>query len=131
MKQFAALPLRLGLGVIFIAHGLQKAFGAFAGPGIEGFSKFLSSLGFAPAGLWAYAAAYTELLGGLFLILGIATRISSGLIFIVIAVAALKVHLAKGFFLSSGGFEYTLLILCACLSLIIYGPGKWSITKKG
>ena len=46
MKNWATLPLRLGLGVMFIAHGLQKALGAFGGPGIEGFSKMLSARAF-------------------------------------------------------------------------------------
>lgn len=127
MKNWAALPLRLGLGVIFAAHGLQKAFGAL---GIEGFTKMLTSLGFVPALFWAYVAAYTELIGGLCLLLGLGTRIASSLIFILITVATIKVHLAKGFFLSAGGFEYNLLILCACVSLIILGPGKLSVTKK-
>lgn len=38
MKDWATLPLRLGLGIMFLAHGLQKAFGILGGSGIEGFS---------------------------------------------------------------------------------------------
>jgi putative oxidoreductase len=130
MKNWASLPLRFGLGVIFLAHGLQKAFGAFGGPGMEGFTKFLSSLGFTPPPLWAYIAAYTELIGGLCLLLGLGTRIASGLLCVLITVATIKVHLAKGLFLSAGGFEYNLLILCGCVSLIILGPGTLSLTRK-
>lgn len=130
MKQWASLPLRVGLGIIFIAHGLQKAFGMFSGPGIEGFSKMLAGLGFMPSIFWAYLVAYIELIGGVFLILGILTRLTSGLLFIIMATAVLKVHLGKGFFLSSGGYEYSLFIALASLSLTILGGGKLSIIKK-
>jgi putative oxidoreductase len=130
MKDWASVPLRLGLGVVFLGHGLQKVFGLFGGPGIDGFAKMLSGLGFAPAVSWAYLAALVELLGGLFLILGICVRISSALIFIVMAVATVKVHLAKGLFLSSGGFEYNLVIISVCLALLLSGPDKLCITKK-
>jgi putative oxidoreductase len=130
MMDLAILVLRLGLGIMFVAHGLQKAFGMFAGPGINGFSGFLSSLGFAPAIAWAYIAAYTELVGGLFLVFGIAVRASAALLFILITVAAFKVHLNKGFFLQSGGFEYAFIIACICLALIVAGAGKISLLNK-
>ncbi len=130
MADIGILILRLGLGIMFAAHGLQKAFGLFSGPGIKAFSEMLSGLGFSPALFWAYIAGYTELIGGVFLILGIAVRGSSFLLFILIAVAAIKVHIGKGFFLSSGGFEYTFIIACICLALVILGGGKFSILNK-
>lgn len=126
----ASLILRLSLGIMFTAHGLQKALGIFGGPGIEGFSAMLSKLGFAPALFWAYLAAYTELIGGLFLILGIFVRSSALSLLILISVAALRVHIPKGFFLSAGGFEYTLIIFSVCLALIIIGGGKFATTRK-
>ena len=131
MMDWASLILRIGIGVIFMAHGLQKAFGMFSGPGIDGFSKMLSGLGFAPAVAWAALAAYIELLGGLCVLLGLGTRIAAALIFILMCVATIKVHLAKGFFLSNGGFEYSLLILCASAALMLVGGGKFSVLKKG
>jgi putative oxidoreductase len=130
MMDWALLVLRIGLGAIFLGHGLQKVFALFGGPGIKGFAGMLSGLGFTPALFWAYVAGYTELIGGLFLILGILTRISSLFIFILMVVATLKVHLVKGFFLSTGGFEYTFLIACVCLALMMLGGGKFSIFKK-
>ena len=77
MSSWASLVLRLSLGIMFTAHGLQKAFGLFEGSGIEGFTSMLSGLGFTPAAFWAYLAAYLELIGGIFLILGILVRSSS------------------------------------------------------
>ena len=127
MIDWGILILRLGIGIMFTAHGLQKAFGLFGGPGIKGFSQMLSGLGFAPAIYWAYLAAYTELLGGVFLIIGLYTRSSAAMLLVLIVIAAIKVHLAKGFFLSNGGFEYPFVIAAACLSLILLGPGQFSI----
>ena len=126
----AILVLRLALGSIFLGHGAQKAIGAFSGPGIKGFTVMLASLGFVPAGFWAYLAAYTELIGGLCLILGVLTRPAAALILMLIAVATYKVHLSKGFFLANGGFEYNILIMAACISVIILGAGKFSLAPK-
>lgn len=130
MLNWGILVLRLALGIMFMAHGLQKSFGVFAGPGIKAFSGMLSGLGFAPAIFWAYVAAYTELLGGLLLIMGIQVKTASALLLILIVTAAVKVHSGKGFFLSNGGFEYTFIIAAICLALILLGPGKFIIFKK-
>ncbi len=130
MMDLAILVLRLGLGIMFVAHGLQMSFGLFAGPGVAGFSKMLSGLGFAPAILWSYLAAYVVLFGGLFLILGICVRTAAFLLCIFISVAAIKVHLTKGFFLSNGGFEYTFIIASVCVALIMLGAGKFAIIRK-
>ena len=127
MLDWGILILRLGVGIMFVAHGLQMAFGLFGGPGINGFSKMLSGLGFVPAIFWSYIASYAVLLGGLFLILGIQTRGSAALLLIFILTAAVKVHLSKGFFLSNGGFEYTFVIAAACLALILLGSGRFNI----
>jgi putative oxidoreductase len=130
MRDWAALPLRLGLGIMFVLHGLQIAFGMFGGTGIEGFSQMLSSLGFSPATPLAYIVAYFELIGGILLILGLFTRVASIVLILVMLVAIIKVHLSNGFFAMSGGFEYNFIIICACASLLISGPGHLSIHKK-
>lgn len=112
---------------MFVAHGLQMAFGKFGGPGIKGFAGMLSGLGFVPAQLWAVVASYTVLIGGILLIAGVQTRGAAALLLIFIVTAGLKVHLSKGFFLSNGGFEYTFVIAAACLALIFLGSGKFSV----
>ena len=130
MADLGILILRLGLGIMFFAHGIQLAFAKLGGPGPEGFSRMLSGLGFSPALFWAYLAAYTTLIGGLCLIAGVFTRVSSFALLVFIAVAAAKVHLSKGFFIMSGGFEYNFVIACCCLALILLGPGKFSLFNK-
>jgi putative oxidoreductase len=129
MADIAILVLRLALGFMFAAHGLQKAFGLFGGPGIGGFSEMLVGLGFKPSLFWAYLAAYAELVGGILLAVGFLTRGAAFVLLVLILVAVFKVHLSKGFFLSQGGFEYTFIIFSVCLALILLGPGKFTIFK--
>ena len=73
-NQFAALPLRLGLGVLFLALGSQKLFGFFGGPGLSGTADVLASVGLAPGMFWAWTAGLVEFLGGIALLLGVLTR---------------------------------------------------------
>ncbi len=130
LKEWAMLPLRVGVGAMFMAHGMQKAFGLFEGPGIKGFAGMLENLGFAQPEFWAYVAAYVELLGGLCLILGIFTKVAAILLAALITVATVKVHLKNGFFMGNGGWEYNFVIMSALIALLLGGPGKLSINSK-
>ena len=62
------LPLRIGAGLIFTAHGAQKLFGWFGGYGLEGTAGWMESIGLAPGTLMAAAAGGAEFIGGLLLI---------------------------------------------------------------
>jgi len=130
MVDLGILILRLGIGIMFLAHGLQMAFGLFGGPGVKGFSEMLAGLGFVPPMLWAVIACYTVFIGGILLILGIQTRISAVFLLIFILTAGIRVHLHKGFFLSNGGYEYTFVIAAGCLALILMGAGKFTLFHK-
>jgi len=129
MKSWASLSLRIGLGTVFVAHGLGKAFGMFGGGGIAGFSKMLANLGFMPPTFWAYVVAYVELVGGFFLLIGFFSRITVIPLLVVMLVAALTVHVPKGFFSSQGGFEHILVIVSGLIALAILGSGKFGVTK--
>ncbi len=126
----AFLVLRIAVGAIFVAHGAQKLFGIFGGGGMDAFSGFVGSLGFAPAFLWAWAAALSEFVCGICLILGVLPRISAAMLSIVMLAAIAKVHAPNGFFAANGGFEFQMLILAACVSLILTGSGKLSVFNK-
>lgn len=130
MLNLAILTLRLCLAVVFIGHGLQVAFGLFGGSDISGFSEMLVSLGFKAPMVWAYVAAYTQLIAGLFLILGFLTRFAAFSLFIFMLVAMLKVHISKGFFMQTGGFEYNFVLICICIALMLSGSGKFAMTPK-
>ncbi|MBD3427137.1 MAG: DoxX family membrane protein [Candidatus Omnitrophica bacterium] len=126
----ALFILRLAVGVVFIAHGLQKVFGMFGGSGIDGLSRMLESLGVMPPVLWAWVAAIGELAGGTLLVLGIFPRLSALVIGMIMMAAIVLVHWKNGYFASNGGFEYPLLNLMCSIAIILAGGGKYSIFNK-
>ena len=119
------VPLRLALGIIFIAHGAQKVFGAFNGPGWGKFTSFPAPFPFMrPAWAWMGAAAASELIGGVLVLTGLLTRVGAFLILCVMLTAMLGVHWG-GFFLPRG-IEYTVALAGICLALLIAGGGQAS-----
>ncbi|MCA1556769.1 MAG: DoxX family protein, partial [Acidobacteria bacterium] len=75
------LPVRLALGIIFVAHGAQKAFGVWGGPGWTKFLSFPTPFGFMrPTWLWMGAALVAELIGGALILVGLLTRVGAFLI---------------------------------------------------
>jgi putative oxidoreductase len=124
------LLLRLGVGGTFLGHGLQKVFGLWGGPGIDGFAQFLQASGFAQSLTLAWVTGIGELVGGAFVILGAVTPLAAaGLLGIMINVVLLK--LGNGFFLSSpsganglGGFELEFVLGLSAAALVLAGPGR-------
>ncbi|HVG39296.1 MAG TPA: DoxX family protein [Pyrinomonadaceae bacterium] len=127
---WATVPLRLALGVIFIAHGAQKVFGVWGGPGLNKWLSGTPPFGLRPAALWMGAAAFSELIGGLLVLLGLLTRLGALSIAAVMIVAMLGVHGKNGLFLSNQGFEYTLALLGMALALLIAGGGRLSADER-
>lgn len=119
---FAPLVLRVATGAVFAMHGYQK----FSG-GLEGVTGFLTSLGFPIPAVFAVILIAVELVGGIALILGVATRLAAKLSAIVAIVALFTVHASKGFFISDGGYEFIMLLFAASVSLMITGPGRWAL----
>ena len=133
-EDFSIIFLRLGLGVIFFAHGAQKLLGWFGGYGFSGTMNFFTgSLGI-PA-LFAFLAIMAEFFGALGLLFGLLTRIAALGIAIVMVVAVFMIHLQYGFFMNwSGklqgeGIEYHLLVLAISIFLMINGGGRWSFDR--
>ena len=121
------LLLRLTVGLTLAAHGAQKVFGWFGGPGLDGTGQFFEMIGFLPGRRHALMAGLAEMGGGLFLALGLLTPLASALLFSVMFVAAVTVHIKKGFFAQNGGYEYTLVLGVAALSVAFTGPGSLSL----
>src|SRR5215467_12073169 len=90
--------LRLVLGVVFFAHGAQKALGWFGGYGFSGTMGFFTGTMHIPA-VFAFLAIAAEFLGGLGLILGFLTRVSAFGIAVNMLVAIAAVHKSFGFFM--------------------------------
>jgi putative oxidoreductase len=92
------VPLRLALGVIFIAHGSDIVFGAFGGKGLAAFTSGQTPFGFMqPAWLWLGMAAFSQLVGGVLVLLGLFTRLALLIAFVMLT-AMFGVHLKSGFF---------------------------------
>ncbi len=124
---FGALALRIPVGIIFIAHGAQKLFGAFGGYGLEGTGQWMESIGLAPGFLMALLAGSTEFFGGLLLLLGVLTRPAAIALAGTMVVAILSVHFENGLFMSNNGYEFALALLAASISLAFSGSGKVAI----
>jgi putative oxidoreductase len=123
------LILRLVVGLSLAAHGAQKLFGWFGGYGLAGTGQFLEQLGFRPGRLQAAQAGLAEVLGGLFLAAGFLTPAAAAAVVAVMLVAAVSVHITKGFFAHNGGYEYTLVLGGAALALAFTGPGTLSLDQ--
>ena len=130
----ATTILRLVLGIVFFAHGAQKALGWFGGHGFSGTMGFFTETLHIPA-VFAVLAIMAEFLGGLGLIFGLLTRIAAFGIAANMLVAIYAVHLPFGFFMNwSGaqkgeGFEYHLLVLAVTAFLMIKGAGAASLDR--
>ena len=119
--------LRIVVGLTLAAHGAQKLFGWFGGPGLDKAGQGMAMLGFQPGRRSAFRAGIVETAGGALLALGLFTPLAGTLVASVMLVAAVSAHLKKGFFLESGGFEYTLVLGAAGISVALTGPGALSI----
>lgn len=121
------LLLRLTVGLALAAHGSQKVFGWFGGYGPDATGQFMEQLGFRPGRRHALAAGLVEFVGGLLLAIGFLTPLGAALIVSVMIVAAATVHWKNGFFITSGGYEFNLLIGVAALAIAFTGPGAISV----
>lgn len=122
----ALLILRVVAGLTVASHGAQKLFGWFDGPGMATWEQGLQKQGFRPARVWAYMTILGELGGGLSLAFGFLTPLgAAGALGAM--VMAIRTHWKKGFFNSTGGFEYPLALLVMSAAIGITGPGAYSL----
>jgi putative oxidoreductase len=115
------LAVRIAVGVVFIAHGLDKL------GDLQGTEGFFESLGIPAAGFMAPLVAYTEVIGGGALILGLLTPLAGTALAIDMLVAFATVHAGKGIFVADGGWELVMLLGVAAGALVAAGPGRISV----
>jgi putative oxidoreductase len=125
---------RIVLGIIFFAHGAQKVFGWFGGPGLRKTVRHLTEfLGLPP--IMALAAAGAEFVGGLALILGFLGRMSALSIVVNMLAAIFMVHEKYGLFMNwfgdrkGHGIEYHLLAIA--LAIVIFAKGSDAFSLDG
>ena len=121
---YAALVLRVALGVMFIAHSLWLKLFVFTLPGT---AQFFESLGL-PAVL-AYVVFVAEGLGGILLILGVQVR-AVALALLPVLLGATWVHAGNGWLFSNsgGGWEYPLFLTVATAAQALLGAGAYALT---
>jgi putative oxidoreductase len=127
MTALGLLILRLGIGVILAAHGAQKLFGWWGGPGMTKWAEAVQRLRIRPAKPWAWIAALSEFGGGLLLALGLLSPVGGLAIIGAMAVAIATVHLANGFWNGKRGYEFNLSLIVAAAALALTGPGGYSL----
>ena len=122
---YAALVLRVTLGVMFIAHSLVLKHFTYTLPGT---AQFFESIGL--PGALAYLTFWAELLGGIALVAGFATRWVS-LALIPILIGATWVHIGNGWVFSaaSGGWEYPVFLIAVSLVQSLLGDGAYAFSK--
>jgi putative oxidoreductase len=132
---WSLLIVRLFLGVIFFAHGAQKVFGWFGGPGLKGTIGYFQNALHVPAPL-AVLAALTECFGGLAVFVGVLTRLDALGLIVVMLVAIAKVHGRNGFFLNMSfqpgkghGFEFNFALIGMALAVLVGGGGAKSVDR--
>lgn len=125
--EIGLLLLRLTVGLTLAAHGAQKLFGWFGGPGLDGTGQALETFGFQPGRRHALMAGMVEVGGGLLLAFGFLTPLAAAIVFAVMLVAGVSVHGKQGFFIMSGGYEYALVLGVAGLTVAFTGPGALSL----
>jgi putative oxidoreductase len=132
--EYGLTIVRVVLGVVMIAHGLQKLFGWFGGHGIGGtIADFEAYFGF-PAAV-TLLVILAESFGSFFLIVGLATRFMALALGLVMIGAIYFVTGQWSFFMNwyaqprGEGFEFHILVLGIVLALVLRGGGKWSLDR--
>lgn len=128
-QDLGLLVLRVALGVVFIAHGLQKAFGWWGGPGLEGFRETLTEAGYQNANLLTYVAAGAQIASGVLLVLGLFTPIAAAVALAFMVNSVLATFTAQradgGLFVFGSAAEYLLVLTAVAAAIVLAGPGRY------
>lgn len=138
----ALLLLRLSGALLALLHGWSKVYRLATGD--YGFARTVANLGFPLPEAFAWAAALTELVGGLCVALGFGTRVAAGLAAFTMAVAAFARHRAHLHLLSGigvrpvagetlsawGNPELALVYLLVFVALALLGGGRFALDRK-
>lgn len=121
LKDIPLLLMRLVLAYGFWGPAMMKWHN------MDGIASWFGSMGYPFPTLNAYLAATTEVTGAVLVLLGIGTRLITIPMMVVMLVAIFTVHIGHGFEAGNNGFEIPLYYLIMLLTLMVYGPGKYSV----
>ncbi|MET8050962.1 MULTISPECIES: DoxX family protein [unclassified Streptosporangium] len=123
VRPYALLLARIGIGAVFLVHGLQK----FMTMGLAQTTAFFDSLGIPLAGVAAPAVAVLEVVGGIALILGAALPVFGTLLVLNMLGAIVFAHAPAGFSVSEGGYEFVLTLAAGTLAIAFSGGGALAV----
>lgn len=132
-NSYSLLLLRVTLGVVMGAHGVQKAFGWFGGYGWNNTIGYFNSVGLSD--FFGALVILVETLGALLLIIGFAGRINAAAMAVVMVGAFVIDHLHNGFYMNwfggtrGEGFEFDILFWAIALVITFNGSGAFSIDR--
>ncbi|MFD1505713.1 DoxX family protein [Georgenia yuyongxinii] len=123
LRDVLLLLARVGLGAVFLAHGLQK----FLSYGMAATTESFAAMGVPAPGLSAWVAALVETVGGVALIFGVLTPVFALLLAAEMIGALLIVHLPFGIWVTENGYELVLALAAGALALAAAGAGRFSV----
>ena len=106
--------IRASIGAIFLVHSLKKF--------DPSWQEWLIGIGLPPE--MQLPIALAEFIGGIFLIVGVLTRITGVVFSIILLGAIFHIRWEKGFFVSQGGWEWDIIMIEKLFSIIEFGAGK-------
>ena len=118
------LIMRLACSLPFLYHGSAILFGAFGGPGPQGFAAFMK----VPV-IIGYLVGLAQFAGGIAILTGALLRVGAVSVIIVMVGAIFLVHIPHGYDIGRGGLEYALTEMLLALGLLLAGPGKYSLAS--
>jgi putative oxidoreductase len=130
-QDLGLLILRMGLGVLLVAHGFQKLFGWWGGQGLAGFSNSLSEVGYQHADILTYAGVGGQIVAGVLLVLGLFTPLvaAGALAYLINGVLASVSAQSEGRFalFLPDGHEYQLMLIVVAAAIALVGPGEYGL----
>lgn len=123
VRDFALLFARIGLGVVFVAHGWQK----FFQHGLDATAAQFAGFGVPQPEVTAAIIAGIELIAGAALVLGLLTPLAGVLLAIDMVGAFYFVHATAGPFVNQGGWELVVALCAGVVLLATVGAGRYSL----
>lgn len=124
IRDAVLLLARVVLGVVLVAHGMQKVL-----QGVSATAQGFGGMGIPLPEAAAVITMAVEIGGGMLLILGLLTPIAGVLAAVVLAGAVVFAHLSNGLFAADGGWELAAGLGVGALVLAVVGPGRFSLDR--
>ncbi|QGU04051.1 DoxX family protein [Corynebacterium comes] len=125
VRDAALLLLRIVLGTVFVAHGWDKLIIT----GLTETTGQFSAWGVPQPKLSAWLVMATELVGGALLVVGLLTTLVAGVLALLMVAAMWFVHVGEGFFTSTGGVEFPIVMATALVMIVVFGAGRASLDR--